>query len=63
MKFLNKNTDDYKTIDIPENATEYQIQEYLVREYCDPDEWLQIPDDGKDYIWNESTVSWELINA
>ena len=21
------------------------------------------PDDGKDYIWNESTVSWELINA
>lgn len=50
MKFLNKNTGDYKTIDIPENATEYQIQECLVREYCDPDEFLQLPDDGKDYI-------------
>jgi len=50
MRFLNKNTGDYKTVDIPENATEYQIQECLVREYCDPNEWLQIPDDGNDYI-------------
>lgn len=50
MRFLNKNTGDYKTIDIPENATEYQIQECLVREYCNPDEFLQLSDDGKDYI-------------
>ena len=55
MRFLNKNTGDYKTIDIPENATEYQIQECLVREYCDPGEWLQIPDDRKDYIPDDTT--------
>lgn len=55
MRFLNKNTGDYKTIDIPENATEYQIQECLVREYCDPDKWLQIPDDGNDYIPDDTT--------
>jgi len=55
MRFLNINTGDYKTIDIPENATEYQIQELLVRDYCDPDEWLQIPDDGNDYIPDDTT--------
>jgi len=55
MRFLNKNTGDYKIIDIPENATEYQIQEYLVRDYCDPTEFLQLPDDGNDYIPDDTT--------
>jgi hypothetical protein len=60
MRFFNIISGEEKNIEIPENYSAKQIEELLAYQYLEPDEWMQIPDNGTPYKPKETEPFYEI---